>query len=47
MNLNSTHFLTLQFCGPHTKPHGMIVLSKHYHLNLDPKLGQGICEYGG
>ena len=34
---------TLPFCGPHTKPHGVRGLSKHYNLSFDPKLGHGIC----
>ena len=29
---------------PHSKPHGSRVLSKHYHLRFDPKLGMGVCQ---
>ena len=31
----------LSFCGPHTKPHVVRGLSKHYHLRLEPQLGHG------
>ena len=40
----STQFIAFLFCGPHAKPHGVIGLSKHYHLRLEPKLGHGKCE---
>ena len=33
----------LSFGGPHPKTYGARVLSKHYHLHFDPKLGNGIC----
>ena len=29
------------FPGPHAKPHGVRGLSKHYYLQLYPKLGHG------
>ena len=29
---------------PHTKPHVVKGLSKHYHLRLDPRLGNGKCS---
>ena len=38
-----SQFPALPFCGPHPKPHGARVLSKHYHLRFDPKLSHGIC----
>ena len=31
------------FCGTHAKTHGVRGLIKHYHLQLDPKLGNGKC----
>ena len=34
----------LPFCGSHLKPRGARVLSKHYCLIFDTKLGHGICE---
>ena len=40
---NTNQFLTLPFCGPHSKPHVARVLGKHYHLRFDPKLGMGKC----
>ena len=39
----TTQFHALPFCGLHVKPHGVRGLSKHYHLQLDPKLGHGKC----
>ena len=33
----------LPFCVPHPKPNGSRVLSEHYHLRFDPKLGHVIC----
>ena len=44
MIFNSTQFLILPLCGPHTKNHGMQGLRNNYHLSLYPKLVQGICE---
>ena len=41
--LNTTHFPSLPFCGPQTKPHGVRELSKHYHIIFDTTLGHGIC----
>ena len=38
---SSMQFHELLFCGPHAKPHGVRGLSKHDHLLLDPKLGNG------
>ena len=40
---NTNQFPALTFCGPHSKPHGVRGLSKHYHLRFDPKLGNGFC----
>ena len=40
---NTNQFLSLPFCGPHSKPHGARGTSKHYHLRFDPKLGMGVC----
>ena len=40
----TTHFPPLPSCGPHAKPHGMRGLSKHYHFQIDPKLGHGKCK---
>ena len=40
---NANKFSSFPFYGPHTKPHGVIGLSKHYHIQFDPKLGHGIC----
>ena len=31
---NTNQFPTLQFCGPHSKPHGTRGMGKHYHLRL-------------
>ena len=44
MYFNTKQFPALQFCGPHSKPHGARGLSKHYHLRFDPKIGNGVCE---
>ena len=30
----TNQFPELPFCGPHSKPHGAIGLSKNYHLRL-------------
>ena len=43
MYCNTNQFPALNFCGPHSKPHGASGLSKHYHLRFDPKLGNGVC----
>ena len=40
----TTHLPALSFCGLHAKPNGVIGLSKHDHLRLDPKLGHGKCS---
>ena len=40
---NKNQFPTLPFCGPHSKPHGVRGLGKHYHLRFDPKLGMVKC----
>ena len=40
----TNQFTALPFCGPHSKPHDSRVLSKHYHLHFDPKLGNGVCS---
>ena len=34
---NTNQFPELSFAGPHSKPHGTKVLSKHYHLRFDPQ----------
>ena len=41
---NKNKFPTLLFCVPHSKPHGARVLSYHYQLHFDPKLGNYVCE---
>ena len=43
-NWDTTQFLSLRLCGPHTKPHGVIGLNNHYHMWFDSKLGPIICE---
>ena len=43
MFYNKNHFLSLQFCGTNTKPHGVRGMSKHHHMGFDPKLENGIC----
>ena len=40
---NTNQFPSLPFCVPHTKPHGVRVLSKHYHMLFDTKLRHVIC----
>ena len=45
---NTNYFPSLNFCGPHTKLHGVRGLSKHYHMKFkhmifNKKLGHGIC----
>ena len=40
----SMKFHALSFCVPHATPHGVRGLSKHHHLRLDPKSGNGKCE---
>ena len=37
-------FHLLPFFGPHTKPYGLWVLSKHYNILLEPKLGHESFE---
>ena len=44
MSCASTQFQALYFCGPHEKPHGVRDFIKHYHLQLETKLGNGKCE---
>ena len=44
MYCNTNQFPELSFSGQHSKPHGAIGLSKHYHLRFDPKLGMVVCE---
>ena len=39
----TNQFPELLFSGPHYKLHGARVLSKHYHIHFDPKLGMGVC----
>ena len=43
MSCAKTQFPEFSFCGPHTKPHGVRLLSKHYRLQLYPKFGHGKC----
>ena len=43
MYYNTSQFLELSFCGPHSKTVGAKGLSKHYHLRFDPKIGMGTC----
>ena len=43
MYFNMNQFPALSFCGPHSKPHGVRGVSKHYRLRFDPKLGNCIC----
>ena len=43
MSCGTTNFPALPFCGPHVKLYGVRGLSKHYHLQLEPKLGYGKC----
>ena len=40
---DANQFPSLQFCGPHTKAHGVIRLSKHHHIRFGPKLGYALC----
>ena len=40
---NTNKFPELLFSGPHSKPHGVRGLSKHYNLRFDPKLGNKLC----
>ena len=44
MSCSAIQFLVFPFCGPHAKPHGLRGLSKHSHLQLDPKLVRGNCK---
>ena len=44
MFCNTNHLPTLNFCGPHSKPHDARGLSNNYHLCFDPKLGNGVCS---
>ena len=41
--LNTTQLPSLKICGLHIKPHGVIGLSKYYHILFDPKLVHFIC----
>ena len=43
MSFSETQFQAFSFCGPHTKPHRVIGLSKNYHLRLGPKLCHDKC----
>ena len=43
MSCAKTQFPALWLYGPHAKPHGVIGLIKHFHLQLDPKLIHGKC----
>ena len=42
-SLIQTSFRQFPFCGPHKKTHGVIRLSKHYHIWFDTKLERGTC----
>ena len=42
MYCNKNQFPALIFCSPYSKPHGTRGLSKHYHLDFDPKLGNSV-----
>ena len=44
MYCNTNQFPALQFCGPHSRPHGARGMLKHYHLRFYPKLCNGVCE---
>ena len=44
MSCSAIQFLVFPFCGPHAKPHGLRGLSKHYHLQIEPKLVCGNCK---
>ena len=39
---NTNQFPALTFCGQHSKHHGAMGLSRHYHLRFYPKLGNGV-----
>ena len=41
---NRNQFTSLSFCCPHTNPHGVIGLSKYYHMLFDTKIGGVTCE---
>ena len=43
MYYNTNQSPALPICGPYSKPHVTRGLSKHYHLNSHPKLGNGVC----
>ena len=43
ISCSSMQFQALSFCGTHAKTHGLIGLSKHYYLQLGPKLCHGKC----
>ena len=43
MYCNTNQFPSLAFCVPHSKPHEARGVSKHYHSQFDPKLGNGVC----
>ena len=43
IHCNTNQLSELSFSGPHSKTHGVIGLSKHYHLRFYPKLGMGVC----
>ena len=43
MGLKQDMFPELPFANVRPKPHGVRGLTKHYHVRLDPKLGQGKC----
>ena len=43
MYYTKNHFPELSFCGTHNKPYGVRVLSKHYHVHFNIKLGHFAC----
>ena len=43
MFCNTNQLSELPFCGPYSKPHSAMGLSKYYHLRFDLKLGNGLC----
>ena len=41
---NTNQFPSLQVFVPHTKPQGVIGLSKYYHMKFDQKIGYGTYD---
>ena len=44
MSCATTNFTALKFGETYVKHNAVIRLSKHYHLQLEPKLGHGTYE---